>query len=122
MVNFEYYASALLGAPVRGAKVLAILDADSASIYINPLLMHANIRPSVPDMPSKYTDYPYLKLLMPNGTVTAVGVPWIREESWAEVSVSSMRFTVSNVAPEQQAIILKALAANGFTAVDVETL
>ena len=123
VVNFEYYGAAIMGAPVRGAKVLAILDADSAAMFINPMLMHANIKPFLPtNAPSKYTDYSYLKLKLADGTVTAVGLPWVRGETWEEVSVSSMRFTVPNVPPEKQQVILRALAANGFTAVDVETL
>lgn len=123
VVNFEYYGAAIMGAPVRGAKVLAILDADSAAMFINPVLMHANIKPMLPsNAPSNYTDYSYLKLKLSNGSTTAVGMPWIRGETWEEVAVSSMRFTVANVPPEKQQVILQALSANGFSAVDVETL
>lgn len=123
VVNFEYYAAAIQGGAVRGAKVLGIFDATTAATFINPMLMHANVRPMLPaGAPVKYTDFMYVKLQLADGTITAAGLPWIRGESWEVVDVSSMRFTIDNVSPSGEQLILKALAANGFKAVAVEIL
>lgn len=45
IVNFSQYAPAIIGNGYEGAKVLAILDADSANQYINTATIHASIFP-----------------------------------------------------------------------------
>lgn len=122
-VDFEYYAPAILGIGQKNAKVLAILDAETASIYINPQLMHANVYAHLPpETPNRFDSYPYLKLRLASGQTTAVGLAWIRDDSWTEIAIASLQFTINGVRPDQRAIILQALAANGFTAVDVVEL
>lgn len=123
VVNFEYISPTVLGTAVRGAKVLAILDHESATAYINPMVYHASFRPHMPaSAPQSFTDYPYVKLRMPDNTTMAVGLPWIQGDTWEEQSVESLRFTVSNVTPAGRQIIMRALAANGFNAVNVESV
>ena len=124
VVSFDLYAEAILGAKIRNAKVLSILDAQDAARYIaNPVTMHAAVFPSLPpDTPNRYDGYPYLKLKLEGGTTTAIGLPWIRESTYREVSVADLQFTISNVDPEGRALIMQALAAQGYTAVDVKEL
>jgi hypothetical protein len=122
-VEFEYYAEAIQGTGVKNAKVLAILDYEDAYRWINPQLQHAAVYTFLPsDVPNDYKAYPYLKLRLESGIVTAVGLAWIRETTWRQLSVTSLRFTIHGVAPDKRAVILQALAANGFTAVDVTEL
>ena len=123
-VSFEFHPAALLGTGLKNAKVLGILDADSArQVGIDPVAMHANVFPQLPaGTPNKYDGYYYLKVKTASGQVTAYGIPWIKDETFVEVEISSMRLTLENVAPADQSKVLEALAANGFTAVGVEYL
>ncbi len=120
-VEFEYYAEAIQGTATKNAKVLAILDYDDAFRFINPETTHAAVYAQLPaDTPRNPRDFQYLKLRLSNGTITAVGLPWIRESSYRKISISSLNLTIHGVAPSQRALILQALAANGFTAVDMK--
>lgn len=123
-VNFELYAPTILGNGLQNVKVLGIMDAETAALFgINPPLMHANVYAHLPpDTPNDFNGYPYLKVRLASGVTTAYGLAWIRDSSWQEVSVASLRLTIHGVQPEGRAIIKQALAANGFTAVNIEEL
>lgn len=120
IVSFDLHPSQLLGTGYRNAKLLAVMDADTARFWIDPPAMHANVYPTLPvGTPNQYDGYPYLKLRLADGTTTAVGLPWIKDETFVEITTRSMRLTIENVSPENQNKVLLALSSAGFTAVDV---
>lgn len=122
-VNFTVYPTALLGSGYSGVKVLAILDADSASVYVDPRALHAQVYPTLPaGVPNHYDDYSYLKLKMPNGSITAVGTAWIRESSMVVVTSTKIRISASDVPPEKHSKVIEALANIGVTEVTLEIL
>jgi len=123
-VSFDLYPSQILGSGYTRAKVLAWMDADTAKYFgIDPIALHANVYPLLPaGTPNRFDGYPYVKLRLENGTVTAVGVPWIRDETLVVLTQTRARLTLENITPEQLAIALQALSANGISAVDVEML
>lgn len=123
-VSFEFWPVAALGTGYKNAKVLAILDADTArTAGIDPVAWHANVFPTLPvGTPNKYDGYYYLKLKLANGQITAVGIPWIKDETFAEVTTKSLRLTIDNVAAADRNKVIEALAASGFTAVNVEEI
>jgi len=122
-VSFDLHAPQILGTRCENAKVLALLDADSARQYIDPIAMHAQVFPFLPDgTPDDFDGYNYLKLKLANGTTTAIGLAWIKDDSFVVASTQSMQFTIANVTPEGKNIIIAALSANGFRAVDVKML
>lgn len=123
-VSFDYYPSQILGSGVVRAKVLAWMDADTAKFFgIDPIALHANVYPLLPpSTPNRYDGYPYVKLKLENGDVTAVGVPWIRDDTLVILTQTRARFTLENVTPDQITTALQALSANGLTAVNVEML
>lgn len=115
IVSFELYASSVLGSGYQGAKILAILDADSAFAYIDPPAMHANVYSSLPaGTPDAYDGYNYLKLKLASGQVTAIGIPWIKDETFAVSSTRKMQITIDNVSPADQNKVLLALSGAGF--------
>lgn len=120
-VTFDLHPSQLLGTSYKNAKVLAWLDADTvAYMGVDPIAMHANVYPTLPvETPNKYDGYPWLKLKLASGEITAIGVPWIKDGSLVVATTRKMQFTIDNVSPADQNVILQALSANGFTAVDV---
>lgn len=122
-VSFDLHPSQLLGTGYKRAKLLAILDAATAGNWIDPIAAHANVYPTLPvGTPNKYDAYPYLKLRLASGEITAIGLPWIKDETFVVATTRSIRLTVDDVSPEDQENIIKALSANGFAAVDVEVI
>lgn len=120
IVNFDLYPTQVLGTSIKRAKVLAHLDADTAAFWIDPIALHANVYPTLPEgVPNSYKGYLYVKLQLASGEITAIGFPWIREETVAIVSTQTIQLTIANVSAEDQNAILEALSANGFSAVDV---
>ena len=123
-VSFDLHPSQLLGTGYKNAKVLAWLDAESAAYMgVDPIAMHANVYPTLPvGTPNKYDGYPWVKLKLASGEITAIGLPWIKDETLVVATTRKMQFTLDNVSPADQNVVLQALAANGFTAVDVTYL
>ncbi len=123
MVSFDLHPAAVMGTGYKGAKVLAILDAATAFHFIDPVAQHANVYPFLPEgTPNRYDAYPYLKLKLADGSTTAIGIPWVKDETLEIATTRRMRLTIDAVTPEAQNLIIKALSANGFSAVDVELL
>lgn len=122
-VSFELYPAQILGPGYTNAKVVGIVDADTARSWIDPVAMHAMVYPTLPEgTVNGYNQYLYLQLRLANGTITAVGLPWIREETWVVNNTRTLQFTVTNITPEAEPRIRALLAANGYSAVEVKFL
>lgn len=120
-VSFDVYPTPILGTAFRYAKVLAHLDADTARFWIDPEALHTEVYPYLPDgVPDDATGYSYVKLKLTNGTVTVVGVPWIKSETIQVTSETTIVITVDQVGPEDRDNIVKALSANGYKTAKVE--
>ena len=121
-VSFQFYpSSSILGLGMTNVKVLGWIHARFAQyIGVDPIAMHANVFPTLPaGTPNNFEGYPWIHLRLPNGTETAIGLPWIKDETLVIATTRKMQFTVDNVTPAGQELILRALAANGYQAVDV---
>lgn len=117
IVSFDYYADHVLGTGVRRAKVIAFLDAETASLYADVAAIWANVAPSLPGtVGGQFSDYPFVKLRLSNGQTSVASLAWIRDESLTVETTRKMRLEFNSVTPEDQNAILEALSANGFTA------
>lgn len=115
IVNFSQYAPAIIGSGYEGAKVLALLDADSANQYINTATVHASIFPYLPaGTPNDAAAYQYLKLKLSSGETTAVGLPWIDASSWVVQTRAKLTIVMDSVDPDDRNTITAALVALGF--------
>jgi len=124
VVSFEVYPAQMLGNEFNNAKVLAIVDADTAKFWIDPVAQHANVYATLPPntVPDKFDSYLYVKLKLASGMTTAVGLPWIRKESLKIATTRKVLITVENVSPEDDGKLLKALSSNGFTAAAIQDI
>lgn len=127
VISFNVYPSAILGSSFTRVKVLALLDAETAKLFgIDPVALHAAIYPTLPAPDKvtykKYTDYKYIKVKLPNGTITALGLPWINMASVVVVTSATARFTVGLDTPVEADEIVALLAANGWHNVLVEMI
>lgn len=126
-ISFNVYPAALLGNSFTRVKVLAVVDADTAKLLgIDPVALHAAIYPTLPlenkVIYKKYNDYKYIKVKLPNGTTTALGLPWINMSTVQVITTATARFTVTLDNPTQVDAVVALLNANGYNNVVVETL
>ena len=121
-VSFDLHPAAILGPSIKGAKVLAYLDAASTYYFnIDPVAQHVNVFPFLPPgTPNQFDAYPYIKLKLASGAITCIGLPWIVDASLAVATTRQMQITIDNVTPAGQNLILAALSANGYGAVKVD--
>ncbi len=120
IVQFELYAEPVLGATRTNVKVAGILDYQDAAHYINPATTHAAVFPNLPaGTPNDFRQYRYLKVILQNGNVEAIGLPWIRETTYREIQIADLQFRILAVSPDDRARIEQLLSANGYTAVEI---
>lgn len=116
VVSFELYPASILGASIKEAEVLAILDKQTANQFGDMDTLHRNVYPTLPSTTVDDPDlYQYVKLRLSNGTTKVIGLPWIIEDSIVVSAVGRLELVFDNVTPEDRDIILRGIAANGYT-------
>lgn len=119
-VSFDVYPEALLGTKFNHVKVLGILDADTARGLIDPDAMHANVYPTLPDgVPDDPTGYYYIKVALPGGQQTAVGLPWIKGDT---ITVHDSVVHQVTIEGSNEQSIRSALSANGINSFSIKTM
>lgn len=115
------FAPALLGT-FRNVRVEGIVDHRAASQYIDPAAYHANVYGTLPanTAPNDYRRYYYLILLMPNGTRTALGLPWVDGSTVTLKERNKITIHVEDVGPDDIENLKLALSANGYRAVTID--
>ena len=99
--------------------MVAILDYEAANQYINVPVLSANVHAVLPAGTIKdYTKYLFLKVILPDGTTTAVAVQWIDMTTYRIFDSISINFTIDNASGADVERVRKILASNGFTAVN----
>jgi len=115
MVNFETYVSSVIPNQYLNVKMVGLIDFDTAKQWIDPIQVHENVFPHLPegslDSPQ---DYYYLKVLLENGKVDVVGMPWIRTDTVVKLGVGTLTLVLEGRSVEELPAILKALNSNGF--------
>ena len=123
VVTFDTYAPAVLGTEYKDCRVMSHLDADTVRMLGNdPAARHANIYPSLPQgqTPNDYTAYYYVKLMMINGSVEYLGIPWIRKETIKTRQISTAVLTFEDVGQDDLQEIVEQCSAAGYRPTKVE--
>lgn len=122
-ISFQTYAGPILGALISNVKVTDILSYETARLYRNDLLaVHQQVYGYIPvanGVPNDPTKYKYIKVINPDGSVSVYGIPWIVDGTVEIYAGQSMQITLDNLTPDQQNMVLRILAAAGFTATNV---
>ena len=120
VISFDVYPGAIIGSTFSNVKVLAILDRETANIWIDTAAMHVNVYPTLPNgVPNDPNQYQYVKLQLPNGNISVIGIPWIKEDTIQLVDVGTLTITVANASPEDRERVIASLNANGYRAAKV---
>lgn len=114
-ISFEVYPASILGTRFDNVKVMGTFDKDTARMWIDPDAMHVNVFPTLPSgVPDDPNQYQFVKLKHTNGSITILGVPWIREDTIQISQKGTLTVTVNDVGPADRDRIIRALSANGY--------
>lgn len=113
--NFSVYPS-ILGL-FNGVVVEGIVDYKGASFYIDPHTLHVNVFSSIPAglCPDDPTQYHYIVVKQPNGSQTAIGLPWIDSGTIELQQRTDCHLTLLDVSPDKLELIREMCSANSFT-------
>jgi hypothetical protein len=121
-VSFDLYPTAILGTAIKNAKVLSIVNAQTAmDLGHDAPALHAMVYPSLPPgTPNSYDKYLYVYLKLTSGAKIFIGIPWIKESTYAEEMIRTVAFYIENINPGQQTQAIQALSAIGLTVAKTE--
>jgi hypothetical protein len=113
--TFNVYPAGIIQTPFNRVTINAILDAATAKDFIDPVALHKRVYPTLPaGTPNLYNGYSYLKITLPNGTVTAVGVPWIDWSSFVVNANIACTIQLQDIVNSDLEKLKVVLLANGF--------
>jgi hypothetical protein len=115
LYNFTTYAPAILGGDFKQARVVALLDYDSALKYANVDLLQRQVFSKLPvgtvDAVSSYT---FVLIERSDGVRVVLAYPWIIPESVVEVKTVSITATIYNADDTDMARIRDVLNTMGY--------
>lgn len=117
-VSFELFNGAKAIVPTKFENVIirTPLDLESVSQVIDPISLHRNIYPTLPEgTVEDNPDYMYLKVRLPNGQDTAVGIPWIDQTTIEVRNSTDLQIIVPNASTLDAQRIRQLLSAGGYT-------
>lgn len=113
--SFETLVPAMLGAKIKNAKLIAVLDYSTVSAFINPHSQHSIIYPHLPpNTPRDLTKYIYYLFRTENNETAVFANVWINESTIKEINTNSIKIEVFNVGADDLTRINKLLMSAGF--------
>jgi hypothetical protein len=118
--NFTLHAPGVLGTGVSNAKVLGIMDYDSAKAVQDITPLHIQALPDLPTgTPRNARDLIYYKIRTTLNEIRVVASEWISSTP-VLVTSQSARITVTQISSSDVAIIRDILTINGFPNITIE--
>jgi hypothetical protein len=116
-INFNTRAGAILGVEVRNAKVVALLDPNTAKTFEDITAIHIQVYPYLPEgTPDSAFNYSYLKVITAEGKEKVYGLPWIDESTIELVDTTNIEVILKGRGEGDVALLRQALLSNGFDA------
>lgn len=120
-ISFQIYPSAVIGTVFNHCKITGVLDYETAKAFQDIEALHANVYPTLPSSsPNDPRQYSFLKVLLPSGSTSIIGGPWIKTDTIVKHEKSRIRFTVEDVSSDDIKNINLLLNSRGYTAKDWE--
>lgn len=114
--NFKLYPSSVIAPELNNAKVIAIMDGDTASQFFDLAAVHVSVKPYLP--PSTDTDpfqYTYLRLQTEVGGETFIAYEWIDPSTITAITNDTCEIVLSNFNASHIPGLRQVLLENGFT-------
>lgn len=118
--NFTLYASGVLGTGYDNAKVLGIMDYDSAKTIQDITPLHIQAYPDLLNgTPRNARELIYVKIKTVLGEVRVIAMDWISSAP-VEVITQTIKVTISQVSSSDVNIIRNLLIVNGYPNIEIE--
>lgn len=119
--SFAVIPTIVLNGDYSSVYVLGVIDFETASKYADVQALHVNVYPYLdPTTPNDATAYSYLLFKTPNGITSALGLPWIREETIVLKEARTIRVTIGDASTPDVQRVRDALVQNGFNNLKIE--
>ncbi len=126
VISFEVYPAAILGTGFSRVKLLSVLSPADAAKEADVIVKHTQVLAylTLADkaLYATYKDYNYLKVALPNGNTTVLGIPWIKKSTVTKVVSTKGRYDIVVDNPDQFDEILSILKARGFNRITFSTI
>lgn len=120
-IDFSLYGYITSGRAFTGAKVIGLVDGQSASSTEDVQKLHTLIYPSLPVGTSNNAfSYYYLKVKLPSGTENVIGLPWIVEDSVSFRQQQTLTLVVSDANDLLRDRLRSFLLSNNVTKFNLE--
>lgn len=114
--SFGVYPVAVIGNDYKNVQVMALMDFDTVNRDIDMQPLAEQVYPLLPPgTPRNPREYPYVKLKMPSGSYTYLGLPWIITDTVELVTTTTIDVVITGRQPSDITVIHDALVANGIT-------
>lgn len=122
VISFTLYPYSLIPTQYTQCKIVSVLDIDSAKMYIDPIALHANVYPTLPNghAPDDPSQYLYLKIKHTNDSYSVIGQPWVIESSIEKHSSLTLTITIEDANTDDVTHINEILSANGYHSASVD--
>lgn len=120
-VSFSVYPAQLLTDSFTNVIIAAVATSDAARSFIDAPRLHVEVFPTLPEgTPNGYQLYDYLLIKKPDNTITAIGVPWVREETLSVVSSTELVASIRGMNVSDIPRIKQILAENGIMDIQID--
>lgn len=115
VVSFDLWPAQIIGATIKNARVLAIVDGETARLWGDARAMHAAVFPTLPaGVPNRFDGYNYVRLQLQSNEKIVIGLPWIKDASLQLATVGRVQVILEGVSQTDYVRLTKALSSNGF--------
>ena len=119
--SFDTLAPAILGASVKGAKLLAVLDYDTACLHEHMLAKFRKIYPVLPTgTPNDPAATKYYRFKSQSGEYIVIADCWINQSTIVEIISATLKVTISDCTVDDVSKVRNALNALGFKSFTIE--
>lgn len=120
--NFTLYASGVLGTGYQNAKVLGVMDYNSAKLVQDITPLHIQAYPDLPNATLRdASKLIYVKISTILGEIRVIAMDWISSVP-VEVTTQSAVVTISQISSADVSVIRNLLVVNGYPNIEIELL
>lgn len=120
LASFDVYPTSILGDVYKTVKVLAVIDYDTARMYVDVNNLAVSVYPTLPAAtPKDYKKYKYVKVQHLDGTIGCVALEWINQDTVVFHSdvVVNVKVKLKNIGTVD--VIRKLLIANNLEPIEI---
>lgn len=122
VVSFQIYPSAIITDEFTNVRLIGLINYEVATGYIEPASMHANVYPTLPTgTPNDYRLYEYVIIRKADGKMTALGLPWIKEDTIVVAGSTDLQITIRGKSIDDIPRLRQILTTNNFTDFDISS-